>query len=69
MQNGVSWYSEGIASFPVYFPEGEENCRHCSFCYYAEPFRVFRCRLTDAYIDPPDIDRRSVLCPITFQEV
>lgn len=68
MKNGVDWYCSGIAKFPVYFPEGQANCRHCEFCYYVEAFGIYRCRLTGAYIEKSELSERGRSCPIEFEE-
>lgn len=66
--NAVTWYTEGIARFPVYFPEGEANCRHCEFCTYAEHFGTYRCRLTQEYLEKSQLSARGRLCPIEFPD-
>lgn len=68
MLNGITEYTEGKAVFPVFFPKGKEDCRHCGFCYYVEAFAVYKCRLTDSYIEKVDINRRHSGCPIILQE-
>lgn len=65
---GVNWYTEGIARFAVYFPEGNTDCRHCPFCRYNEAFHTYRCLLTEEYIEKYDLDKRNRLCPIEFEE-
>ena len=68
IDRACDWYTCGEARFPVYFPEGMADCRHCPFCRYLEDFRVYRCRLTDDYIERQDLDGRHRRCPIVFDE-
>lgn len=64
MVNGVDFYTEGEIRMKVYFPEGQDDCRHCEFCWYSEPFGLFRCRLTNAYIEKAELNRRNDMCPV-----
>ena len=66
--SGVDFYAEGTAIFKVYFPDGQANCRHCPYCRYSEAFQLYRCNLTDAYIERLDLNRRHVNCPIVFDK-
>lgn len=68
MIDGVRWYTEGIARFAVYFPEGKTNCRNCRFCHAREAFGNFYCRLADVYIQKVELDERHKMCPIEFIE-
>lgn len=66
LENRVDFYTEGIARFPVYFPNGKTSCRYCRFCWYKEAFGLYVCRLTDEYIEKADLNTRNRLCPIEF---
>ena len=65
---GADFYAQGTAIFKVYFPEGKVDCRHCTFCRYSEPFNLYRCNLTDAFIEKQDLNRRHINCPIQFDK-
>lgn len=65
---GIRWYTEGIARFAVYFPEGECVCRVCPYCYSRPEFGNFKCGLMDVYIAKVDLNTRHPICPIEFQE-
>lgn len=65
---GVKWYTEGIARFAVYFPEGEACCNTCPFCRSREGFDNYRCALTDVFIHRADLKQRHPVCPIEFPE-
>ena len=65
MTSGIEFYTEGEIRMKVYFPEGREDCRHCRFCRYSEAFGLYRCNLTEAYIEKAELGRRSETCPIT----
>lgn len=64
----VFMYAKGTAIFDVYFPDGKADCRHCQYCSYNEPFKLFKCKLTSDYIETADINRRHPNCPISFEE-
>ena len=64
----VDLYAMGTAVFPVFFPHGKADCRHCRFCRYSEPFALFRCSLTDAYMDKAELNYRHRTVPIQFEE-
>ena len=69
VRNGVKWYTEGIARFAVYFPEGECNCRNCPHCYFREGFGNYRCALLEGvYIQKHELDDRHPICPIEFMQ-
>ena len=65
---GVEFYAKGIASFPVYFPHGKEDCRHCPFLGNVEHINLHKCRLTEALVEKYELDQRHPLCPITMDE-
>lgn len=64
----VDYYAKGTASFPVFFPHGKVDCRHCNFIRYKEPFNIYQCVLTDALVEKNDLTYRHQLCPIEFEE-
>lgn len=64
MVNGIVSYTEGEIRMKTYLPEGREDCRHCGFCWYLDAFGVYRCRLTDAYIEKAELGQRNEACPI-----
>lgn len=64
----VTFYSQGTAVFNVFFPDGKADCRHCEYCYYSEPFNIYRCRLTSAYIEKAELNRRNDKCPVQFED-
>ncbi len=64
MVSGVEFYTEGEIRMTVYFPDGQADCRHCRFCRYSEAFGVYRCNLTEAYIERAELNRRHDMCPI-----
>ncbi len=68
MINGITSYDRGTIHLPIYFPEGKADCRHCGFCWYSDPFGVYRCRLTDEYIEKPELNIRGERCPIEMEE-
>ena len=67
-ESGVDWYAHGVASFPVYFPEGQACCRYCRFCKYSKDFNTYRCLLTEEFLFKELLDERGQRCPITFEK-
>lgn len=65
---GIEWYKKGTAVFPVYFPHGLADCRHCSFLRNVEHIALHRCALTEALIERGDLGNRHPLCPVKFEE-
>lgn len=69
-ESGVSWYTTGVASVPISFPEGEIRCQYCRFLRYNKDFRHYRCGLgleEDYIMDPFSYDR-GPNCPIIFEK-
>lgn len=66
--NSVLKYTHGVVTLDVFFPDGKADCRHCDFCYYSEAFKLYRCRLTNAYIEGGELNERHESCPITITE-
>lgn len=67
-QSSVSFYARGTAVFDVFFPGGKTDCRHCHYCRYAEAFSLYKCGLTNDYIEKNELNQRHVNCPIRFEE-
>lgn len=62
--NGVSYFTEGMASVPVYFPEDRVCCRYCPFCRAESDLNRFWCRLTNDMIYNPFIPELPESCPL-----
>ena len=65
---GVEHYAKGTATFPVYFPHGKADCRHCPFLGNVEHIGLHKCRLTEALVERYELDQRNLLCPITMDD-
>lgn len=65
---GVEYYAKGTASFPVYFPHGKADCRHCPFLGNVEHINLHKCRLTEALVERYELDQRHLTCPITMDD-
>ena len=64
--NGVSYYTKGVATFDVFLPEDVTACQYCSFCYAEESLKRHKCRLTGEIIVNPYSLYRGAKCPIVF---
>lgn len=64
----VEFYTEALVKMRIYFPHGRVDCRHCRFCGYREPFNLYQCKLTEAYMEKSELDERNIFCPIEIQE-
>lgn len=67
--NKVDFYTTGIATVPIHFPNGDVSCRYCRFCKCDERFRRFSCTLTLPESWVMDIGIRQDWCPLKFEEV
>lgn len=65
-ENGVSYYSKGIASVEVYFPEDDIRCQWCRFCRKDDMGRHW-CRITNEMIYNP-LSGRGDDCPVEITE-
>jgi len=65
-EKGVRFYTTGIASVAISFPEGDERCLWCRYCRKDEMGRHW-CRLTNEMIYNPAAGRGDI-CPIVFTE-
>jgi hypothetical protein len=62
--NGVSFFTEGLASVPVYFPENRVACHYCPFCRAESDLNRFWYRLTNNMIYNPNVPELPEFCPI-----
>lgn len=65
--NGVSWYTKGSVTLPVYFPEDMTTCQWCRFVRAEDSLKRHRCLLTWEYLPYPFTGRGNE-CPIIFEE-
>ena len=63
VERGITRYTTGILTVPVYFPEGNETCRYCMFCKSDSGIR-FRCYATNKILYT--VDGIHDDCPIKF---
>lgn len=66
--SGIGYYTEGLAVFKVFFPEGNVGCRHCEHCHYKNEYGTYKCYLTKEYLNKSDLDQCGKQCPIIFEE-
>lgn len=67
-ENGVDWYTKGIATVPVYYPSGNADCRHCSFIGTNKTLDIAYCKFTGEYIERNMLNKRGAQCPVVFEE-
>jgi len=67
-ETGVNWYTTGVASVCIHFPEGETKCQYCPYLRSDKELKRFRCIFTQEYILDPFSLERGHLCPIQFEE-
>lgn len=68
MNYGVSYYTKGVATIDVFFPEGNTTCRYCQFCYDPkDELKRWKCRLTGEYIYTPMVCVGEK-CPVKIKE-
>lgn len=68
MKNGVSYYTSGVASVTVHFPEDQVKCQYCQrYLKYEEFAKRYTCRITDERLLYP-FERVGFECPLEFEE-
>ena len=65
-KDGVQWFTKGIASVPVYFPEDKIRCQLCPFCHSENSLKRFWCELTNQMIYIPFSAELPENCPIKY---
>lgn len=65
-ENGVSFYTKGVASVVINFPEDEVRCQYCPFCRAENELKRFWCRLTNEMLINP-FSGTGNNCPIIFK--
>lgn len=63
-KNGIAYFTEGIASVPVHFPEDRVSCHYCQFCRTESDLNRFWCRLTNNMIYNPNVQELPEFCPV-----
>ena len=64
--NGVTFYTHGIAKIPVHFANGIETCFNCGFCYRDSVGRD-KCQLTREILMYSHAERGQQ-CPIEMEK-
>lgn len=62
---GVSYYTNGIATLPVPFPEDKVFCQWCPYVRNEDSLKRHRCLLTNEYLPYPFTSRGNE-CPVVF---
>lgn len=66
--DGTPYYTSGVATVDVHFPEDRVCCANCvPFCRYEEAFKRYSCRATGEQILFP-FQQRGAQCPIVFNK-
>lgn len=65
-KNSVLYYTTGIITLPIQFPENKVVCQYCEFCYSEDSLKRHRCRLTREMLLYPTTSRGNQ-CPINFE--
>ena len=61
---GVSYFTEGVISLEIHFPESSVKCQHCPFCRSESDLNRFWCRLTSEMIYNPFAPELPEFCPV-----
>lgn len=64
---GVSYYTKGTATLPVFFPEDKTTCQWCPYVRTEDSLKRCRCLLTGEYLPYPFTSRGNE-CPVVFEE-
>lgn len=69
-ENGVDFYTIGVATIPVPFVHGLCDCGHCTRCHKRDGFDTYRCELIDrAIICKQDLAKRHPECPVQLDDL
>lgn len=66
-REGVSYYTHGTATLPVFFPEDKTVCQWCPYVRTEDSLKRHRCLLTGEYLVYPFTSRGNE-CPVVFEE-
>lgn len=66
--NGVKYYTIGVAHVPVHFPENEVKCKYCAFCRAETELSRYWCRLVNRMVYSPNMPGLPEFCPIELNE-
>lgn len=64
---GVSFYTKGSATLPVFFPEDKTVCQWCPYVRTEDSLKRHKCLLTGEYLVYPFTSRGNE-CPVVFEE-
>lgn len=67
MGNCVLYYTSGIATVEVHFPENKTVCQWCNFVRNEDSLKRHKCMLTGEYLPYPFTSRGNQ-CPILLNE-
>lgn len=63
-KGGVTYFTKGILSIPVFFPEDKVKCCYCPFCRSEGDLKRFWCRAANEMIYNPFYAGLPEFCPI-----
>lgn len=66
-KEGVGWYTRGVATVPVSFPEDYVACQWCPYVRNEDSLKRHRCLLTGEYLPFPFTSRGNE-CPVEFEK-
>ena len=66
-ERGVSYYTHGVVSVDVPFPEDKTVCQWCPFCRNEDSLKRHKCQITGEYLPYP-LTSRGNMCPVVFEE-
>lgn len=65
-RDGVGWYTKGLATLLVYFPEDMTTCQWCPYVRNEDSLKRHRCLLTGEYLPFPFTSRGNE-CPVDLE--
>jgi hypothetical protein len=68
LDRGVSYYTQGVATIVVPFPEDMTFCQWCPYVRNEDSLKRHKCLLTGEYLPFPFTSRGNQ-CPVVFEEV
>lgn len=66
IKNGVSYYTCGVATVKVPFPEDMTVCQWCPYVRSEDNLKRHKCLLTGEYLPFP-LTSRGYNCPVKFE--
>lgn len=66
-KSGVTYYTKGVVTLTINFPEEKTVCQWCPYCRNEDSLKRWRCLLTGEYLVYPFVSVGNE-CPVILEE-